>query len=586
MTQVRLTTSTSPDPNVQNSYNGPLNALVEQEGTILEIRFDLDESAPAGGLKVYLDSELDESLNRLWLQRLQPQNINTSTIIQGFNDDMSGVAVEITEGSTFATLTLPVYDTRNAPDPNYKPEIFDGLTEVTYRVIPRDQISASDLNAIERNGTPVSDYTVDPAAGSSLIYFADTASQLPTVDPTPTISISVSETNLVEEEGTLTTLTISLSEPPPANGIDITIDSETPDSLRQFDLEDIFSIFEGVFLNSVNDDLSGFSLNVFQQTATIQLTPFDDAIDEGPINLTYTLQPGDGYVVDSAASSVSVTIEDNDGFAGPGYSEAASGDISGDRNNPTQLALVEGANTLLATSGDGDIEYLTVNVPDGFQLDSIVLKSYSSPSDELAFAAVQSGTTFTEPTNGTNTANLLGYTLFGPGDTTTDVGENILDNMGTGAGAIGFEGALASGDYTFWLQQASAESTNYELEFNVSPAAPPSDPVVSFSATPTTISEAEGTALVLNFSVDGDIPEGGITVNLEGDAARIMQQFTVAQTRFDAETGEIFYRFDNGFANNDNGNIVGGTLNRFSLEDGDPSESASNEAAAGTAFLS
>ncbi|KPQ36560.1 MAG: D-alanyl-D-alanine carboxypeptidase [Phormidesmis priestleyi Ana] len=90
----------------------------------------------------------------------------------------------------------------------------------------------------------------------------------------------------------------------------------------------------------------------------------------------------------------------------------------------------------------------------------------------------------------------------------------------------------------------------------------------------------------MNFSVEGDIPEGGITVNLEGDVARIMQQFTVAQTRFDAETGNILYRFDNGFVNPDNGFVVGGILDRFSLEDGDPSETNSNEAAAGTGFLS
>ncbi|MEM7579706.1 MAG: hypothetical protein AAF316_07605, partial [Cyanobacteria bacterium P01_A01_bin.80] len=510
MTQVSLTTSTD--------YDGPLNALVEDEGTTLTIRFDLDEPAPAGGLKVYIDSDTEQSLNRLFLQRLQPVNINTSTIVPGFNGDNSGIAVEITEGSTFATLRLPIFD--NTEPDTFLPETFDGLTEVTYRVIPRDQIIAGDLDAIESNGIPVSNYTVDPAAGSSLILFADTASQLPTVTPTPTISLSLSETNLVEEEGTLTTLTISLSEPPPPSGIDITIDSDTPESLRQFDLEDIFSIFQGVFLNSVNEDLSGFSLNVFQQTATVELAPFDDDVDEGPVNITYTLQAGDGYVVDSAASSVSVTIDDNDGFTGPGYSEAASGDISGDRNNPTQLALVEGPNPLSATSGDGDIDYLTVNVPEGFQLDSIVLNSYnSSEGDQQAFVGVQSGTTFTEPTNGTNTANLLGYTLFGPGNGT--VGQDILDNIGRGQGAIGFEGALPSGDYTFWLQQASPESTSYELEFNVSEV--PSEPVVSFSVTPTTISEADGTALVMNFSVEGDIPPEGITVNLEGDAARIMQ---------------------------------------------------------------
>ncbi|MEL6462009.1 MAG: hypothetical protein AAFQ91_27875, partial [Cyanobacteria bacterium J06621_15] len=95
MTQVSLTTSTN--------YNGPLNALVEDEGTTLVIRFDLDEPAPAGGLKVYINSDIEQSLNRLWLQRLRPQNINTSTITAGFNGDNSGIAVEITEGSTFAT---------------------------------------------------------------------------------------------------------------------------------------------------------------------------------------------------------------------------------------------------------------------------------------------------------------------------------------------------------------------------------------------------------------------------------------------------------------------------------------------------
>ena len=43
--------------------------------------------------------------------------------------------------------------------------------------------------------------------------------------------------------------------------------------------------------------------------------------------------------------------------------------------------------------------------------------------------------------------------------------------------------------------------------------------------TPEVINEAEGTELVLNFSVDGEIPEGGITVDLEGDTAEILQQF-------------------------------------------------------------
>ncbi|MEO0842274.1 MAG: hypothetical protein AAF063_25670, partial [Cyanobacteria bacterium J06643_5] len=66
MTQVSLTTSTN--------YNGPLNALVEDQGTELTVRFDLDQPAPAGGLKVFLDSNVVQSFNRLTLTPLLNPN--------------------------------------------------------------------------------------------------------------------------------------------------------------------------------------------------------------------------------------------------------------------------------------------------------------------------------------------------------------------------------------------------------------------------------------------------------------------------------------------------------------------------------
>ncbi|MEO0936486.1 MAG: calcium-binding protein, partial [Cyanobacteria bacterium J06641_2] len=103
---------------------------------------------------------------------------------------------------------------------------------------------------------------------------------------------------------------------------------------------------------------------------------------------------------------------------------------------------------------------------------------------------------------------------------------------------------------------AVIEGENYEVNADKSSVTVniSDDPIVSFSATPTVISEAEGTELVMNFSVDGDIPEEGITVSLEGDAARIMRQFTAAQTRFN-DAGEVLYRFDKGLVNN---KVVGG----------------------------
>ncbi|MCJ8282175.1 MAG: hypothetical protein MJK14_20655 [Rivularia sp. ALOHA_DT_140] len=57
MTQVSLSTSTT--------FNGDLNALVENQGTEITFRIDLDEPAPAEGTRVYIDSDTVQIFNRL-----------------------------------------------------------------------------------------------------------------------------------------------------------------------------------------------------------------------------------------------------------------------------------------------------------------------------------------------------------------------------------------------------------------------------------------------------------------------------------------------------------------------------------------
>ncbi|GFE67445.1 hypothetical protein CFPU101_00550 [Chroococcus sp. FPU101] len=149
------------------------------------------------------------------------------------------------------------------------------------------------------------------------------------------------------------------------------------------------------------------------------------------------------------------------------YNENVNGDISDDPENPLFLQLAAGVNSLRATSSAGDIEYVTVNIPAGFQLESIILASYNS-TDDIAFAAVQEGTTFTEfglPSE-IDVSRLLGWSHINA----NQVGTNVLDNIGRGAGTIGFTGPLASGDYTFWFQQTGEPST-YTYEFNVTPIA-------------------------------------------------------------------------------------------------------------------
>ncbi|NEP16792.1 MAG: hypothetical protein F6J97_07785, partial [Leptolyngbya sp. SIO4C1] len=403
MVQVSLSASTN--------FDGDLNALVEDQGTSLTLRLDLDGPAPSGGLKVYIDSDIEQILNRLDLPGAiaNPQFENLNIFATQTNLDNSGLAVEITEGSTFATVTLNIFD--NAEPDTFLPETFDGLVEATLSLVTADQIAAEDQSSI----TGVGDYTIAPDAASSVVLFADTESQLPGGTPEP---------------------------PAPTNG----------------------------------------------------------------------------------------------------YDEAVSGDISNNPNSPLELPLSEGTTRLSATTGGGDQEYVTVTVPDGFQLDSLVLESYT-PND-VAFVGVQEGSTFTEPLdNSADTSEFLGYTLFGAGAAGTD----ILDNIGNGSngadfGGQGFEGPLPAGTYTFALQQLGADS-DYTLAFNVGeatvepPTDPPTDPpttptapVVSFEVVPDTFSEESADNLVeWKWTVTGDFPEDGIVVNLDtsggGAAFAFTEQF-------------------------------------------------------------
>lgn len=148
------------------------------------------------------------------------------------------------------------------------------------------------------------------------------------------------------------------------------------------------------------------------------------------------------------------------------WNEAADGDLSNDRLAPTSFLFVPGTHSLLASTGGGNLDYLTITVPPGAQFTELRLASYEG-DDQLAFAAIQAGSTFTEAPDFPDQANLLGWAHFGSG--AGNVGTDILDDLGTGFGAIGFTPPLPEGTYTFWLQQLGAP-VSYQLDFTIVPA--------------------------------------------------------------------------------------------------------------------
>src|SRR5437867_3286381 len=160
------------------------------------------------------------------------------------------------------------------------------------------------------------------------------------------------------------------------------------------------------------------------------------------------------------------------------WDEATQGDLSGDRTAPTTLTLSLGSNNLLATTQSGDLEYVTINVPAGDLLSSLFLQSYVG-NDMTAFIGMQTGTTFTESPSNPNVANLLGWAHFGPGP--GNVGEDILPQIGSGAGAQGFTPPLAANSYTLWLQQLG-QPVSYQFDFQVAAVPEPSSAPLCASA--------------------------------------------------------------------------------------------------------
>ena len=160
------------------------------------------------------------------------------------------------------------------------------------------------------------------------------------------------------------------------------------------------------------------------------------------------------------------------------YNESVSGDLSNNGLAPTALTVSLGLNDLFgstgkdATTGIIDRDYFTFTVPQGMFLTAITVLPGTQTLGTLgeSFIGMESGPQVTVLTTATTAAGLLGWDHY---DDTGDIGANILPAMGTsGLGSTGFTGPLPSGTYSFWVQEASAGTVPYGLEFTVATPEP------------------------------------------------------------------------------------------------------------------
>jgi uncharacterized protein (TIGR03382 family) len=148
-------------------------------------------------------------------------------------------------------------------------------------------------------------------------------------------------------------------------------------------------------------------------------------------------------------------------------SEFVSGEFSDVAAQPTAWALTAGDNLLIGQASSIDFDFLRVTIPANHTLDSIVVTFHEDINQ--VYAGLQAGPTWTAGSGEEiDPSQLLGWANF-PSNPHHGghTGEDILDDIGLGAGATGFTPPLPSGVYTF-LFQTGSNAVSYGLNFSVS----------------------------------------------------------------------------------------------------------------------
>jgi len=207
-----------------------------------------------------------------------------------------------------------------------------------------------------------------------------------------------------------------------------------------------FTVPEGYELSALNvDDYDGntnVNTNVLTEAGMLEeAVGFTGALSAGEytvwLNQTGAISIATLNFVISEASETDAIV----------YDESTDGELSDDGTNPTVITLAIGEN-IISSSQTANADYFTFTIPLGYQLAEINLDNYVA--DDAAFIGIQNGASI----NGMQASDLLGGLIYG----TSNIGSNILPEIGTLSGATGFTEALPAGEYTIWLNQTGATS--------------------------------------------------------------------------------------------------------------------------------
>lgn len=260
---------------------------LEDNTSLLTLVFSVEGEVPEDGLVVTVNSDIafTDNFAGLGLEPFSPGGEAVGAIVDEETGETTGLQFRINQPN--AVLNLPIKD--------------DSITDEPY-----------DATFSLESGE---NYNVSADAGASTVTFYDTLEQVPAADVEPEVSLSFDNTTLDESAGDSTTLTFSLSEPPPEDGLLVYVQGQTNEEGDSVggDLAD-FSILDaevdgGVF-PAPNFGANGFYFKILEQTATITTSAFADEEIEGIEELNLSLQEAPGYTIAEDAGTGTLTIQD------------------------------------------------------------------------------------------------------------------------------------------------------------------------------------------------------------------------------------------------------------------------------------
>ena len=528
-----------------------LNGEESPATSTLSVQFSTEGELPEDGVEILLNTNV--ALTEL---------IDVRGFIEG-----SGV-----------TIVGAIFDESGVPT-GLRLNVFATTASFTLNLDNAEIVPTDGTQNLEVSLIPSAGYQADGMNFSTPIY--DTLSDVPDVATSPTVSLSAINTELVESEGNTTTLTISLSEPPPAEGVLVFVDSGTEDAIREFNVFD--AVITGADTPLVDDDASGFYLPMTEQTATITISAYDETVNpnltiedtlEGIETLTFNIASGPGYNISPETNSIDITIADNpDSVVLPddgGNGGDTGGDTGDDNDNPENElndTIGTATDTGLSTDNPTYTTTATLDVQEVFS--PLYLSGFTDITEDVDMYAfnLEAGQTITLNVEASDTTNEEGEVeasllapvlrLFDDAGNEVAIFENSVTedtvpqatnnasleftttDAGTyyaGVSVLGntFYDPNVEGTGSGWFFEDQFEPGAYELTATLE-----SDkPQVSLSITPDVVSEADANPVVnINFTIDGDIPapvfdadgnyvSGGLSVLYTGTIAEFFEQVT------------------------------------------------------------